>query len=63
MEERDDSMEEQMKEKRVADSLTEQFHEIRPEHLNGAGVMFGGVLMGWYYCNPSFSRTCADCLG
>ena len=40
-------MEGQMKEKRVADSLTEQFHEIRPEHLNGAGVMFGGVLMGW----------------
>ena len=29
-------MEGQMKEKRVADSLTEQFHEIRPEHLNGA---------------------------
>ena len=28
-------MEEQIKEKRVADSLTEQFHEIRPEHLNG----------------------------
>ena len=40
-------MEGQMKEKRVADSLTEQFHEIRPEHLNGADVMFGGILMGW----------------
>ena len=40
-------MEEQIKEKRVADSLTEQFHEIRPEHLNGADVMFGGILMGW----------------
>ena len=38
-------MEEQIKEKRVADSLTEQFHEIRPEHLNGADVMFGGILM------------------
>ena len=37
----------QIKEKRVADSLTEQFHEIRPEHLNGADVMFGGILMGW----------------
>ena len=45
--ERNDSMEEQIKEKRVADSLTEQFHEIRPEHLNGADVMFGGILMGW----------------
>ena len=40
-------MEEQIKVKRVADSLTEQFHEIRPEHLNGADVMFGGILMGW----------------
>ena len=40
-------MEEQIKEKQVADSLTEQFHEIRPEHLNGADVMFGGILMGW----------------
>ena len=40
-------MEERIKEKRVADSLTEQFHEIRPEHLNGADVMFGGILMDW----------------
>ena len=48
-------MEEQIKEKRVADSLTEQFHEIRPEHLNGADVMFGGILMG------GIAGLCAGC--
>ena len=34
-------------EKRVKDSVIEQVHEIRPQHLNGAGRLFGGILMEW----------------
>ena len=33
--------------KRVEESQTETAHLIRPNHLNGAGRLFGGVLMQW----------------
>lgn len=33
--------------KRVADSRTETAHLIRPNHLNGADRLFGGILMQW----------------
>lgn len=34
-------------EKRVSESRIEQVYQIRPEHLNGAGRLFGGRLMEW----------------
>lgn len=34
-------------EKTVSESMIEQIYQIRPEHLNGAGRMFGGKLMEW----------------
>ncbi len=33
--------------KRVRDSVVEQFFQVRPGYLNGAGRLFGGRLMGW----------------
>lgn len=33
--------------KRVADSEVEQFQTIMPNHLNGAGRVFGGQLAAW----------------
>ncbi len=37
-----------MTEKRkVEDSCVETVHIVRPNHLNGAGRLFGGVLMQW----------------
>lgn len=33
--------------KKVADSKVEQVYQVRPEHLNGAGRLFGGHLMAW----------------
>ena len=33
--------------KRVEESKTETAHLIRPNHLNGAGRLFGGTLMQW----------------
>ncbi len=34
-------------EKTVAESTIEQIYQVRPEHLNGAGRLFGGKLMEW----------------
>ena len=34
-------------EKAVSDSRIEQVYQVRPEHLNGAGRLFGGKLMEW----------------
>lgn len=34
-------------EKTVSESRIEQVYQIRPEHLNGAGRLFGGKLMEW----------------
>ncbi len=33
--------------KTVAESRMEQVYQVRPEHLNGAGRLFGGKLMEW----------------
>ena len=33
--------------KTVDDSRTETVHIVRPNHLNGAGRLFGGILMQW----------------
>ena len=33
--------------KKVSDSMVEQVFQVRPEHLNGAGRLFGGQLMAW----------------
>lgn len=35
------------KAKTVSDSATETLHIVRPNHLNAAGRLFGGVLMQW----------------
>ncbi|MDF2587795.1 MAG: thioesterase superfamily protein [Anaerocolumna sp.] len=34
-------------EKRVEDSITEQIQILMPQHINGAGRLFGGKLMEW----------------
>jgi acyl-CoA hydrolase len=33
--------------KRVKDSYVETVHIVRPNHLNGANRLFGGILMQW----------------
>ncbi len=33
--------------RRISDSMVEQVYQVRPEHLNGAGRLFGGKLMEW----------------
>ena len=33
--------------KKASESRVEQIFQIRPEHLNGAGRLFGGQLMAW----------------
>lgn len=33
--------------RRVEDSQVETMHMVRPNHLNGAGRLFGGMLMQW----------------
>ena len=33
--------------KKASESCVEQVYQIRPEHLNGAGRLFGGRLMEW----------------
>lgn len=35
------------RERRVQDSLVETVHLVRPNHLNGANRLFGGILMQW----------------
>ena len=34
-------------ERNVKDSLVETVHIVRPNHLNSAGRLFGGILMQW----------------
>lgn len=36
-----------IEERKVSDSLVETVHMVRPNHLNGAGRLFGGILMQW----------------
>lgn len=33
--------------KSIQESRIEQVYQVRPEHLNGAGRLFGGKLMEW----------------
>lgn len=33
--------------KRTSDSIVETVHIVRPNHLNGANRLFGGILMQW----------------
>ena len=33
--------------KKIADSMVETVHVVRPNHLNSANRLFGGVLMQW----------------
>ncbi len=40
-------MSENMTVKTVADSRVETVHIVRPNHLNGADRLFGGILMQW----------------
>lgn len=35
------------KSKKVSDSIVETVHIVRPNHLNNAGRLFGGMLMQW----------------
>ena len=36
-----------LEKKRVADSRVETVHIVRPNHLNGANRLFGGILIQW----------------
>ncbi len=36
-----------IEERRIADSRGETVHMVRPNHLNAAGRLFGGILMQW----------------
>ena len=36
-----------IEERKVADSQVETVHIVRPNHLNGANRLFGGILMQW----------------
>lgn len=36
-----------VEERKVADSRVETVHMVRPNHLNAAGRLFGGILMQW----------------
>ena len=44
---KEDIMNENMNYKRVDDSRVETVHIVRPNHLNGANRLFGGILMQW----------------
>lgn len=33
--------------KKISDSMIEHVYQVRPEHLNAAGRLFGGKLMEW----------------
>ncbi len=36
-----------IEQKRIEDSMVETVHIVRPNHLNGANRLFGGILMQW----------------
>lgn len=36
-----------MQPKHMSDTMIEQVYQVRPEHLNGSGRLFGGRLMEW----------------
>ena len=37
----------ELKIKKVSESVVETVHLVRPNHLNAAGRLFGGILMQW----------------
>ena len=43
----DDSVNMNLEGKRIQDSMAETVHIVRPNHLNGANRLFGGILMQW----------------
>ena len=36
-----------IKSKKVSESMVQTVHMVRPNHLNAAGRLFGGMLMQW----------------
>lgn len=36
-----------IEQRKVAESMVETVHMVRPNHLNGVGRLFGGILMQW----------------
>lgn len=42
-----DRKEEGKKNRRAEESVVETVHIVRPNHLNGAERLFGGILMQW----------------
>ena len=36
-----------MEARRIEESMVETVHIVRPNHLNGANRLFGGILMQW----------------
>ena len=36
-----------IEERKVSDSIVETVHTVRPNHMNAAGRLFGGMLMQW----------------
>lgn len=36
-----------LEERKVSDSIVETVHMVRPNHMNAAGRLFGGMLMQW----------------
>ena len=36
-----------MQPKHISETMIEQVYQVRPEHLNGSGRLFGGRLMEW----------------
>ena len=40
-------MNKELQYKKVSDSIVETVHIVRPNHLNGANRLFGGILMQW----------------
>ena len=36
-----------IEERKVSDSMVETVHMVRPNHMNAAGRLFGGMLMKW----------------
>lgn len=36
-----------IEERKVSESVSETIHVVRPNHLNAAGRLFGGILMQW----------------
>ena len=36
-----------IEERKVSDSMVETVHMVRPNHMNAAGRLFGGMLMQW----------------